>query len=78
MVRREMRRGGGAAGRGECEMAGASVGVCSHGVDAIVWRGLGTGGGDMMPEVGAAADLTTTSDVGTTVHSLPFPGIPGL
>ncbi len=47
MVRREMRRRGGAAGRGDGEMAGASVGLCSHGVDAMVWRGPGTGGGDI-------------------------------
>ncbi len=74
MVRREMRCGGGAAGRGDGEMAGTSVGVCSHGVDAIVWRIPGTGGGDMMPEVGAAADSATTSNVGTAGRSPPFSG----
>lgn len=77
MVRREMWYGGGAAGRGDGEMAGTSVDVCSHGVNAIVWRGPGTGGRDMMPEVGAAADSIAISDVGTTGRSLPFSGDTG-
>jgi len=53
-------------------MAGASVDVCGHGLDAIVWRGPGTGGGDIVPEVGAAADSTAISVVGTTGRSPPF------
>ncbi len=74
MVRREMRREGGVAGWGGGEMAGASIDVGSHGVDAIAWRGPGKGGGDMMPEVGAAADLTETSNVGGAGCSLSLSG----
>src|SRR5215469_18617975 len=77
MVRREMCRGRGGVGRGDGDMAGASVNVCSHGVDAIVWRDPGTCGGDMLPEVGTAADSATTSNAGTTGCSPPFSGDTG-
>ncbi len=74
MVRREMRRGGRAAGRGDGEMAGASVEVCSHGVDAIVWRGPGTGGGDIFLSRVGMRGLATPSNVDGAGCSLSLSG----